>query len=67
MYDITTLISLLIAPLSSVVTWIVARRARNNNMLCEMQKTIDMLVKKNQELYNEVVELRNKLADYGIK
>lgn len=61
------IISLCITPLTAIVTWIFARRARNNDMLVKMQKTIDMLVIKNQELYNEVVDLRNKLAEYGIK
>lgn len=66
MFDYITLISLLIAPLSSVVAWIVARRARNNDMLTKMQQTIDMLVEKNRELYNEVIMLRDKLAKHGI-
>lgn len=61
------IISLCITPLTAIVTWIFARRARNNDMLVKMQETIDMLVVKNQELYNEVVALRNKLAEYGIK
>lgn len=66
MFDYITLISLLIAPLSSVVAWIVARRARNNDMLTKMQQTIDMLVEKNRELYDEVIMLRDKLAKHGI-
>lgn len=66
MFDYITLISLLIAPLSSVVAWVVARRARNNDMLTKMQQTIDMLVEKNRELYNEVIMLRDKLARHGI-
>lgn len=66
MFDYITLISLLIAPLSSVVAWVVARRARNNDMLTKMQQTIDMLVEKNRELYDEVIMLRDKLAKHGI-
>lgn len=66
MFDYVTIISLLIAPLSSVVAWVVARRARNNDMLTKMQETIDLLVEKNKELYEEVVRLRDKLAEHGI-
>lgn len=66
MFDSITLISLLITPLSSVVAWVVARRARNNDMLTKMQQTIDLLVEKNKELYEEVIMLRDKLAKHGI-
>ena len=66
MFDYITLISILLTPLSSVVAWIVARRARNNDMLVKMQETIDMLVEKNRELYDEVIMLRDKLAKHGI-
>lgn len=66
MHDYITIISIALTPISSIVTWIVARRARNNNMLVQMQKTIDLLVEKNKELYEEVVRLRDKLAEHGI-
>lgn len=66
MLDYITLISLLLTPTSSVVAWIVARRARNNDMLTKMQQTIDLLVEKNKELYEEVIMLRDKLAKHGI-
>lgn len=66
MFDYITLISLLLTPLSSVVAWVVARRARNNDMLTKMQQTIDLLVEKNRELYEEVIMLRDKLAKHGI-
>ena len=66
MHELTTIISLTIAPLSSIVAWVVARRARNNDMLTKMQQTIDLLVEKNRELYEEVVRLRDKLAEHGI-
>lgn len=66
MFDYITLISIIITPLSSVIAWVVARRARNNDMLVKMQETIDMLVEKNRELYDEVVMLRDKLAKHGI-
>lgn len=66
MHDYITIISIALTPISSIATWIVARRARNNDMLVQMQKTIDLLVEKNKELYEEVVRLRDKLAEHGI-
>lgn len=66
MQDYITIISIALAPLSSIVAWVVARRARNNDMLQKMQQTIDLLVEKNRELYEEVVRLRDKLAEHGI-
>lgn len=64
--ELTTILTILLTPFCSVVSWVVARRARNNDMLVKMQQTIDMLVAKNQELYIEVVALRDKLALHGI-
>lgn len=66
MQDYVTIISIALTPISSVVAWVVARRARNNDMLQKMQSTIDLLVEKNKELYEEVVRLRDKLAEHGI-
>lgn len=66
MQDYITIISIALTPISSIVAWVVARRARNNDMLQKMQATIDLLVEKNRELYEEVVRLRDKLAEHGI-
>lgn len=66
MQDYIAIISIALTPLSSVVAWVVARRARNNDMLQKMQQTIDLLVEKNKELYEEVIRLRDKLAEHGI-
>jgi peptidoglycan hydrolase CwlO-like protein len=66
MHEYITIISLALTPISSIVAWVVARRARNNDMLTKMQQTIDLLVEKNRELYEEVVMLRNKVAELSI-
>lgn len=66
MHDYITIVSIALTPISSIVAWIVARRARNNDMLTKMQQTIDLLVEKNRELYEEVVMLRNKVAELSI-
>lgn len=66
MHEYITIISIALTPISSIVAWVVARRARNNDMLTKMQQTIDLLVEKNKQLYEEVVMLRDKLAEHGI-
>ena len=66
MQELISLVSLAVTPLTSVIAWVVARRARNNDMLTKMQATIDLLVEKNKELYEEVIRLRDKLAEHGI-
>lgn len=66
MQDYIAILSIALTPISSIVAWVVARRARNNDMLTKMQQTIDLLVQKNKELYEEVVRLRDKLAEHGI-
>lgn len=66
MQEYIPIISIALTPICSVISWVVARRARNNDMLQQMQATIDLLVKKNAELYQEVVNLRDKLALHGI-
>ena len=66
MHEYITIISIALTPLSSIVAWVVARRARNNDMLTKMQQTIDLLVEKNKQLYEEVVMLRNKVAELSI-
>lgn len=67
MHEYITIISIALTPLSSIVAWVVARRARNNDMLTKMQQTIDLLVEKNKQLYEEVVMLRNKVAELSIR
>jgi hypothetical protein len=66
MHEYITIISIALTPVSSIVAWVVARRARNNDMLTKMQQTIDLLVEKNKQLYEEVIMLRDKLAEHGI-
>jgi peptidoglycan hydrolase CwlO-like protein len=66
MHEYITIISIALTPISSIVAWVVARRARNNDMLTKMQQTIDLLVEKNKQLYEEVVMLRNKVAELSI-
>ena len=54
--------NLLLTPISGIVGWFAGRRIRNNNTLNEMQKTIDLLVKKNKELVDEVIRVRMSVA-----
>jgi len=44
--------------LSSVVTWLVTRRQRNNDFLASLQQSIDLLTEKYTETLNENVRLQ---------
>lgn len=65
--DLFNWISLGIAPISSVITWFAARRSRNNSTLKDLQATIDMLVDKNTELYNIIVEQAAEMAEMKVE
>ena len=65
--DLFNWISLGIAPISSVITWFAARRSRNNSTLKDLQATIDMLVDKNTELYNKIVEQAAEMAEMKVE
>ena len=60
--DAYTWISLFLTPLTGVITWFASRRVRNNSTLQQMQETIDMLVKKNADLYEEIAQVRKENA-----
>lgn len=49
--------------IASVVSWFLGRRARNNSTLQQMQSSIDLLVQKNAELYQKVIDQNAQLVD----
>lgn len=49
--------------LASLSTWIVGRRKRRNDMLGELQKSINMLSEENRKVLEENVALRRENAD----
>ena len=61
--DIFNWIALGIAPITSLMTWFAARRVRNNSTLHSLQSTIDMLIDKNTELYNKIVDQAMEMAE----
>lgn len=57
-------------PVTNIVSWIAGSRLRRNDTLKAMQTTVDLLVQKNRELYEELLRLRQEndmLRDQGIK
>lgn len=59
-----------LGPVCGVIGWIAGRRIRRNETIKALQTTIDMLVQKNSELYDEIVRLRQEndaLRDQGLK
>lgn len=63
-------ITTFLVPITGVVSWLAGARMRRNESIKALQTTIDMLVQKNQELYDEILRLRKEndvLRDDAIK
>lgn len=63
-------ITTLLIPVTSIISWLAGSRMRRNETVRALQTTIDLVVDKNKELYNEVLRLRQEndtLRDDGIK
>ena len=58
MENFTEIFGYILTPITGAVTWVAAKRSRDNNMLTELQGSIDMLVEKNKDLIKEVTDLR---------
>ena len=67
--DWVTILGFIIAPISSVISWIVGRRKSKNDFLHEMQASIDLLVEKNKILVEEITALRleNSALRYDVQ
>lgn len=63
-------ITTFLLPVTGIVSWIAGSRMRRNDTIKALQTTVDMLVQKNTELYDEIMRLRQEndaLRDQGIK
>lgn len=63
-------ITTFMVPVTAVISWLAGARMRRNENLKSLQTTIDLLVEKNKELYEEILRLRQEndtLRDEGVK
>lgn len=67
-------VTLFLVPVTGVVSWFAGRHTRNNDTIQKLQGTIDMLVKKNSELYAQITEqnktiskLNETIAEQGLQ
>lgn len=63
-------ITTFMVPVTGVISWLAGARMRRNESLKSLQTTIDLLVEKNKELYEEILRLRQEndtLRDEGVK
>lgn len=63
-------ITTFLVPITGIVSWLAGARMRRDQNLKTLQTTIDLLVQKNKELYDEIMRLRNEndnLRDEGIR
>lgn len=56
-------LTFLLPPVTSVVTWVATKYTRKSNTLQTMQESIDMLIEKNKDLYEQVIGLRKENAE----
>ena len=57
-------------PVCALIGWFAGRRIRRNETIKALQTTIDLLVQKNKELYDEIMRLREEndaLRDDAVK
>lgn len=52
--------------LGAVASWAVGRRKRDNDFLCEMQRSIDLLSEKYNQVLQENVALRQEKAQWQV-
>lgn len=64
----------LLAPATAIVTWLAARKKRKNDNILELQETINILIHKNQELFEKILEqseiimqLKNSNAELNVR
>lgn len=60
---IIAILGITIAPLSSYISWILARRKRNNDFLADLQASIDLLTENYKKALNELTLLRAENID----
>ena len=59
---LTAILPYIVAIGTFVAGLFTGRRKRNNDFLCDLQKSIDLLSAKNKELIDEVVTLRTEIV-----
>lgn len=60
--DLLQWANLLLVPLSSIIAWFAGSRHRYNTAIQELQQTVDLLVKKNVELYEQNLLVTEQLT-----
>ena len=55
-------ISMLLAPVTGVASWLAATRLHQNRTIREMQQTIFNLVEENKRVYAELTEARKEIV-----
>ncbi|OJV19869.1 MAG: hypothetical protein BGO30_07270 [Bacteroidetes bacterium 41-46] len=65
--DWVNLGSIIMVPISSVISYLAGKRIRNNDFLQQLQASIDMLAKKNATLLEELVTVKEQYADVKLE
>ncbi len=57
------ILGIIIAPISSYITWILARRKRDNDFISDLQSSINLLTDNYKKALNELTTLRAENVD----
>ena len=61
--DIYQILTYILPFIASIVTWVAARKKRNNSFLSELSGSIDLLSDKYTKTLNELVEVKQQNAN----
>lgn len=61
--DISTLIGIIIAPITGVVSWLAGTRSRKNSIYQELMATIEKLTEQNSRYHQDIVALQNEIIE----
>lgn len=67
MLDWMGLISLLISPVTGVVSYVAGKKKADNDFLVKLQGSINLLVDENTKLLRENLELKKQISDLQAK
>ena len=56
-----------VSVVTGVMGWLGGQRKKRNDFLGDLQASIDMLVEKNKELYDEVIRLRTENSELRVE
>lgn len=61
--DWVSLLGIIVAPVAGVISWIAGTRSRRNKAIKELMETIQLLVTRNNECNQRIIELQKEVIE----